>query len=629
MGNEVDKIKEKLDIVDVISSYVNLSKSGKNFKGLCPFHQEKDPSFVVSPKREIWHCFGCFPPGQKVKTPFGYHNIETVDEDHFVYSGTGEIKDVLATHERQYKGEMIDVKVRKLGETVSMTSDHTLQVIRPTTEYRHKTKQFYSQCREYMNKEGVELSDAIEKYGDLIEVEAGNLQKLDFVLYPIRKKVNDLEEIDLKKYLTKSYTYDPQVKEIPYKQEVSDNLLKLLGYWIAEGSNHRAYIRFSLGGDEEDFAQDILNLCEDLFGLEGSIHKRSGDKSGLEVTVCHSYLADIFENLCGDSAKNKHMPFIFQELSPKKQKTLLNAIFRGDGYSCLANKSSNKQKSITSVSRVLAEQIVDILLRNNIHPSLYVEEQKVDKNGVNHQEAYTVFWSKEANLKHTFEYSKEEKGYWMLPIKEINRREYEGPVYNLTVEDDHSYVTTGFSVNNCGKGGDLIEFVQRYEGMEFPEALRLLAKRAGIPIEDIGRKEQKRLTKLYKINDEAKRFYQKKLKENEKALRYLIKQRGLKEETIEEFGLGFAPGGDDLVVHLLDQGFSIDNVIKAGLAYKKSSGLKKDRFSNRITFPIVNEIDRTVAFTGRKFSPESELNEDAPKYLNSPETPVYNKSKIL
>jgi len=75
MPTPVEEIKEKLDLVEFLKNYLELRPAGKNLKVLCPFHGEKTPSFIVSPERQIWHCFGCFPPGQKVKTPFGYHNI--------------------------------------------------------------------------------------------------------------------------------------------------------------------------------------------------------------------------------------------------------------------------------------------------------------------------------------------------------------------------------------------------------------------------------------------------------------------------------------------------------------------------------------------------------------------------
>lgn len=179
----------------------------------------------------------------------------------------------------------------------------------------------------------------------------------------------------------------------------------------------------------------------------------------------------------------------------------------------------------------------------------------------------------------------------------------------------------------CSTGGDLIKFVMMYENMEFPEALRFLAERAGIEIESVSRRDQKEFDNIYSINEAAKKFFVGELKKNKQIFDYLL-SRGLKNETIEEFELGFSPGGDTLITHLLGSGFDLPVIVKAGLGLKSDRGLYKDRFFRRIMFPIANEIQKVVAFTGRIYDPEGRLG-DAPKYLNSPETLVFNKSKIL
>ena len=94
--SQIEEIKSKVDIVSLIGEHVHLIKSGSNFKGLCPFHQEKTPSFMVSPELQIYKCFGCFPAGQFVKTPFGYHKIEDLVKGEYVISGKGNIKKVLS-----------------------------------------------------------------------------------------------------------------------------------------------------------------------------------------------------------------------------------------------------------------------------------------------------------------------------------------------------------------------------------------------------------------------------------------------------------------------------------------------------------------------------------------------------
>ena len=181
----------------------------------------------------------------------------------------------------------------------------------------------------------------------------------------------------------------------------------------------------------------------------------------------------------------------------------------------------------------------------------------------------------------------------------------------------------------CGLGGDVIKFAMLYEHLEFPEALKFLAEKAGIQIRTLNPSEQREFGVLYDLNEEAVRFYKKNLSLNEKALAYL-KERGLKPEIIEEFNLGFAPYGEELVKFLIKNGHDIRDIARAGLAQRNTRGLYKDKFQERIIFPISNQVGKVVAFTGRIMPDSSGKDpEGSPKYLNSPETVIFNKSKVL
>lgn len=632
MLTPIEEVKSKLDIIEVVSGYIKISKAGANFKAVCPFHSEKSPSLMISPARQIWHCFGCFPAGQKIKTPFGSHNIEELDENHFVYSGKGEIRKILATHRRDYKGEMVDVKVRKMGDTVSMTLDHKLKVLRPKIKYYKKNKQFYRQIRNYNKKTAADLNiydKQIEKYADLIKISAGELKRDDFVLYPITTIVSDIKKVNLKDYLTKSYRFGPKPKKIPYDIKIDDNFLKILGYYISEGSGSRAYIRFSLGNQEEDFAEEIVSLIKKVFNLEAKIHKRKGAKTGIEITACHSLLANIFENFCGKGAQDKHIPFALQWLPPRKQKILICAIKKGDGHSRIINRSSKIHHSITTISHVLAEQITDMLLRNRLFPSLISSKERIDKNNTHHKKSYRVYWSEEANSQHSLVYKQEGTLYWLLPVKSIKKYKYSGQVYNLTVDQDHSYVASNFSVLNCGEGGDIFKFVMKIEGVEFGDALRNLAQRAGVILKREDPQIRTERSKLLDICRAATEHFQKNLTQNKEVEEYL-KKRGLKDETISEFKIGYSQDSwDDLLKFLMAKNFQAQDIEKAGLAIKseKSNIGYFDRFRNRIMFPIANANGEIIAFGGRIFKEKDGVEEA--KYLNSPQTLIYDKSRTL
>ncbi len=204
----------------------------------------------------------------------------------------------------------------------------------------------------------------------------------------------------------------------------------------------------------------------------------------------------------------------------------------------------------------------------------------------------------------------------------------------------HSEKTASFMVSpergvwhcfGCGLGGDIIKFAMLYEHLEFPEALRFLGERAGIPIQTLSPAQQREFGILYDLQNVAKDFYKEALQKNPGALQYL-KARGLSDETIDEFDLGYAAGGETLVLHLLHEGFDVSDVVRAGLAQKNVRGLYRDKFSGRVIFPIANQVGKTVGFTGRLLPDDPSVKNatvELPKYLNSPETPIFNKSRVL
>lgn len=183
----------------------------------------------------------------------------------------------------------------------------------------------------------------------------------------------------------------------------------------------------------------------------------------------------------------------------------------------------------------------------------------------------------------------------------------------------------------CNLGGDIFTFLMRYENLEFGEAVRVLAEKAGIEVRQINPLEYKHIDLLYEINKAALDFFKKSLEKFLPAKQYLY-ERGLKEQTIKEFELGWAPAEKEaLNLYLLKIGYRPQDILRAGLAIKSEKGFQIDRFRGRIMFPIHNHFGKVVGFTGRLL-PGEEIDEGqrgGAKYINSPETPIFYKSKIL
>src|SRR5256884_2789283 len=184
----------------------------------------------------------------------------------------------------------------------------------------------------------------------------------------------------------------------------------------------------------------------------------------------------------------------------------------------------------------------------------------------------------------------------------------------------------------CGKGGDVYNFVMDMEKCEFPEAVKLVAEKCGISIprpkerSAEGRKESLERGVLVEIHREAQSFFVKQLEGTleGKAARAYLEDRGLDKETISRFGIGYAPSGGDMLLRHLKIKYNEKFLVESGLISRDQNGGRLfDRFRRRITFPIANESAKIVAFGARA------LGDDQPKYLNSPETPIYSKSNVL
>lgn len=187
----------------------------------------------------------------------------------------------------------------------------------------------------------------------------------------------------------------------------------------------------------------------------------------------------------------------------------------------------------------------------------------------------------------------------------------------------------------CDKGGDLISFVEEYEGIEFKEAIRILAEKANVVLTGFSSPKKEDNSKLYAINKAAAEFFHTILGENslasQKTLAYLDK-RQIKTESISTWQLGLSSESwDALLKHLVASGYSEEDIFKAGLTVKKKDGSGYvDRFRKRLMFPISDTQGRVVAFTSRSLAGiVYDEEEQAGKYVNSPQTLIYDKSKIL
>ncbi len=188
-----------------------------------------------------------------------------------------------------------------------------------------------------------------------------------------------------------------------------------------------------------------------------------------------------------------------------------------------------------------------------------------------------------------------------------------------------------FHCFGCQTGGNLFSFIMQMEGLSFPEAVKFLAEKAGVRVDDRPEtpeeiKRNKLRESLLQMHRRALSYYQASLWESpqgKKVLDYL-RGRGLQEKTMQEFGLGFAPDGwENLLAVFKAEGYSLELAYQAGLLSQKTPGRYFDYFRQRLIFPIQDRRGQVIAFGGRS------LDENEPKYLNSPESTLFNKRNVL
>ena len=199
----------------------------------------------------------------------------------------------------------------------------------------------------------------------------------------------------------------------------------------------------------------------------------------------------------------------------------------------------------------------------------------------------------------------------------------------------HSEKTPSFTVYpntqsyycfGCGNGGDVITFIKNYENLDYIEAVKLLADRAGMQMpDDTGQDDSYRRKRILEANRQAAKFFFKTLNSDAgREARAYLRRRGLSDETITRFGIGYAPDGwGQLRDYLVSKGFKDSELIEASLCSAGRNGGAFDFFRSRVMFPVIDVRGQVVAFSGRT------MGADTRKYVNTKDTPVFKKSKVL
>jgi len=358
--------------------------------------------------------------------------IENIEIDKKVLGHDGKYHKVLKNYKNDYNGKLFSLQVHNLGITQTTPEHHILALKTSPYVYKHKA---------YKNLKPDWLC-------------AEELEKGDMILYPIPKETID---IDFIKFDIPKPKWDYKSKVLPSTIEINDDFLRLAGYYLSEGYVRTQKCKGTLGfvfhEKEIVYLTDVIFIIKRLLGLEPSNIRNQHNSCVLEFYSAR--LARFFERAFGKGAANKTIPHWMMLLPEEKQKPLLCGLWRGDG--CINNESA---KYVT-ISKQLAFQIRQLLLRQKmIFSSLTTKAHGI------HKESYSIYVKEDKSIKKLAEIIGTEinrkpnkkspikswfdDNYFYTPIRNIEVSDFKGKVYNLEVEDCHSYVSSALSLHNCG-----------------------------------------------------------------------------------------------------------------------------------------------------------------------------------
>ncbi len=372
---------------------------------------------------KVQWCPACVIPTTLIQTNPSTKEIKDVQEGNLVLGIDGDYHKVTKTMSHIHKGPIYKIKVKCFGDT-TLTPEHPMFAVRrDKKDFNNKTFKPYW-------------------------TDAGLLNEGDYLAYPIPKKVEDLEYLELKWDLKET---DTRSKPLPNKIPIGEDFLKLAGYFIAEGSIHKREIILTFSSKEMHLVNEAKATFKKLFNLESTIIERKNNS--VDIRICSTPLILKFLEWFETGAAKKQIPRFLMLLPPEKQKSLIKGLWLGDGW------VGKPRASYKTISLKLCEQVKLLLLRQGIVPNI-----TINKAYKNHKTAYSVFvtGSKDFNKLAEIvgkEKMEEKKGkppiqrdsnYAYLPIRKIETFDYEGEVYNLEVEGVESYVTSASLVHNCG-----------------------------------------------------------------------------------------------------------------------------------------------------------------------------------
>ena len=359
---------------------------------------------------------GCLPSWEEVSYGDEMRSIRDVALHDYVLNHRGEEAEVAKIMRRRYSGDMVEITPRSTGNRFHVTPEHPVLAIR-----RASVGKGSRGPNRWCDLDPTRLENAEPEY-----LPAGELVPGDLLVFPINKVERD-------------------------DSTLSDDFLRLLGYYIAEGCttkfNGYDVVEWCLGDHEPDLADEIAGLVERCIGKR-PCRWRDRKKHGLYVAVYSRALCELLERHGGKFAHGKRFSKAVMDLPSDRQKLAVDAYYRGDGS--IGHYGSVTGIRCVTVSRTLAFQLQEMLARRGVFAYLNIweasDERMKDGRVIHHSTRYALYYSAKTRGRRAIR----RDGYFLLPVRAIQRQPYQGYVYNFeTADQPHSYLVKGFAVHNC------------------------------------------------------------------------------------------------------------------------------------------------------------------------------------
>lgn len=620
----IEEVRETADIVEVTSEFTALKRQGARFSGLCPYpdHQEKTPSFSVSPDRGFYYCFGCLEANERIWTSKGLIPIAEAEPGDEVIGFDG--RHEIITDKWLKSGPTLRIKTGAARVGIELTPDHHCVFVKreealraiPRVHLRQaggKKLRFSSRH----NKQSANVRLSVEQ--------ASEIREGDFWLYPVIPEEERADSPLPGQHLIKEYTKGPRNGRIT-ELHVNPRTAWLYGIWLAEGSLYRGGVKWSFGSHEaETLAEEVVSVVGGEFDRRSTKFVRP-DKNNCEVTCSSTDLAALFGHWFGRGCENKRVPVQALSWTTECQAALVHGYFDGDGH------TNQGVTSAASVSEALTYGIFGLCIQTRKVCSTSSIPARTRNDGVWRRKTHHVHVLSKESIRGFFAEIDGSSYFWSVVQKVEPATDGPATVVDITTTGSHTFLTKMGLTHNCQKGGDAIKLVMDLKSFDFAEAVSYLAERSGVDLQfegggdpDAARQRALRRREIHKALAAATVFYHKYLlssqtQQAENARMYL-RDRQMHSSTIEEFRLGYAPPRGTSGFLAVAGRLNLDRATLDAAGLLSSRG--GERFAGRITFPISDRRGRIVGFGARI------LGDAQPKYLNSPETDVFNKRDLL